>query len=203
MSPILNRPPPSYRGGMAIPDRVRATVLERIDRMSFFERTILMHAAVIGPRFDLYVLVESTRTDELRVRTALERARMLDLVVVDAIESRSYAFRHALTRDIVYAELLQLRIRPIHRRIARALERGPRAERLEALAFHWWAAGDARRSLKYNELAGDNASALYAFEDARAFYARALRCVESNSTAATRLNEKVRATSAVRFEGDR
>ena len=189
---------------MAIPDRVRATVLERIGRMSFFDRTILMHASVIGPRFDLYVLAESTRTDELRIRIALERARTLDLVVVDAIESRRYAFRHALTRDIVYAELLALRIRPIHRRIARALERGPHAAHpLEQLAFHWSAAGDARRSLKYNELAGDSASALYAFEDARAFYARALRCVESSSRAARRLHEKVRATIVVRSEGDR
>jgi predicted ATPase len=189
---------------MAIPDRVRATVLERVGRLSIFERTILMHASVIGPRFDLYVLVESARTDERRARDALDRARTQDLVVVDGIEGRRYAFRHALTRDIVYAELLQLRIRPIHRRIASALERGPGAAcRLEQLAFHWWAAGDARRSLKYNELAGDNASALYAFEDARAFYARALGCVESSSKAARRLQEKVRATIVVSLESER
>ncbi len=45
----------------------------------------------------------------------------------------------------------------------------------EALAYHWWAAGDRARSLRYNELAGDAARAVYAHDDAIAYYQRALQ----------------------------
>ncbi len=178
-------------------------MLERVRRMSAFERSTLMHASVIGPHFDLLVLVRSANGSEPRVRAALERARTLDLIVSDANDRESYAFRHALTRDIVYDELLRLRIKPIHRRIARALECGPRrAHWLEEVAFHWWAAGDAPRSLKYNELAGDNAAAVYAFDDARTYYARARYDAASHSPAGKRLDRKLLALADAEHADD-
>jgi ATP/maltotriose-dependent transcriptional regulator MalT len=63
----------------------------------------------------------------------------------------------------------------LHRRIAETLESIPDDQRsIEALAYHWWAAGDEARSYRYNDLAGDAARAVYAHEDAIAFYQRAL-----------------------------
>jgi hypothetical protein len=144
-----------YRLRVSIPDAVRATILQRMRRMTDFDRAVVMHASVIGRWFDFAVLVETAAGPEDEVRTALERACSLDLVIAEAEPHGAYAFRHALTRDIIYTELLTLAVRPIHGRIARALERAPhRAARLEQLAYHSWAAGDVRRCVKYNELAG-------------------------------------------------
>jgi predicted ATPase len=161
-------------------------------RMTDFERVVVMHASVIGRRFDFGVLVEAAEGAEHDVRAALDRACGLDLLVAEAEACDSYAFRHALTRDIIYTELLTLAVRPIHGRIARALERAPhRAARLEQLAYHSWAAGDVGRCVKYNELAGDGAAAIQALEDARAYYSRARSLVDLGSPAAGRLDRKL------------
>jgi predicted ATPase len=189
---------------VSIPDAVRATILRRMQRMTDFERAVVMHASVIGRRFDFAVLVEAAAGPELEVRTALERACSLDLLVVEPNPYDAYAFRHALTRDIIYTELLTLAVRPIHRRIARALERAPhRAARLEQLAYHSWAAGDVRRCVKYNELAGDGAAAIQALDDARSYYSRARSLIAADSPAAKRLDDKLRNIGGEGVAGER
>ena len=153
-----------------------------------------MRASVIGRSFAVVVLLAASNRSERHVRLALDRACSLGLLVADGTELDHFSFRHALTRDIVYAELLARNVRPIHRRIARALEQaGPDASALGALAYHSWAAGDAARSLKYNELAGDRAVVVHALDDARTYYARARSGVDDDSCDGQRLDVKVRA----------
>ena len=168
---------------MVIPDALRTTVLGRIWRLARFERAVVMRASVIGRRFDLHVLMATASCPETAVRAALEQARGLQLIAPDEPGGERYSFRHALTRDIIYAEFLAVRVRPLHRRIARALERAVRPGNmpLQDLAYHSWAAGDAKRALRYNELAGDNAAAVHAHENARTHYSRARSLIEVDS----------------------
>jgi len=183
---------------VVIPDAVRTTVLGRIRQLPRIERAVVMRASVIGRRFDLCVLLATAPCAEDTVRGALDLAVHLQLVVADQSRRERYLFRHALTRDIIYAEFLAVRVRPLHRRIARVLERAAPHRRvpLEDLAYHSWAAGDARRALRYNELAGDNAAALCAHEDARTHYARARSLIEIDSADYARLTEKLRGVVA-------
>ena len=106
------------------------------------------------------------------MRAAPERACSLQLVLESGADL--YSFRHALTRDIIYAEFLEARTRPLHRRIAKVLEK-------------------SRRSQLYNELAGDKAASLHAPDDARRYYTRARSPTEIDSAAHSRLTEKLRA----------
>ncbi|MBD5635761.1 MAG: hypothetical protein IAI49_14935 [Candidatus Eremiobacteraeota bacterium] len=168
--------------------------------MNAFERGIVMRASVIGRRFDFRVLLEAAPGTAPDVRTALQHACNLELIVAEGTKHETYSFRHALTRDIVYDEFLTHAIRRIHRRVARALERSPRhATLLEQLAYHSWVAGDGRRSLKYNELAGDRAVAVRAFQDARTYYARARSIVPANARAGKRLDRKI---AVINADGD-
>jgi predicted ATPase len=162
--------------------------------MNRSERAVVMWASVIGLRFELSTLVEAAPWDETRVRDALERARHLALVEPGPPESTHFFFRHALVRDVIYAEFVGTRVRALHRRIARALARtAPRdAEPLAELAYHYWAGGDARRALRYNERAGDGAAAVHARIDARVFYMRAMGLVEPDSPSYARLEKKMR-----------
>jgi len=177
-----------------IPETVRATVLGRIRLMDRLERAVVMRASVIGRRFHVAVLTATANFPEARVRAALERACALQLVVEDDAARERYAFRHALTRDVIYEELMKGRVRPLHRRIARVLEgmlsNGDAP--LDDLAYHAWAAGDIRRGVRYNELAGDRAAAVHAREDARTYYARARGLLPVESGAYARLGEKLR-----------
>jgi predicted ATPase len=156
-------------------------------------RAVLMRAAVIGRRFSVPVLTATASCSESKVRAALEEACGFQLISAENPTREFYMFRHALTRDIIYAELLTVRMRPFHRSIAIALERAyPTGDApLEDLAYHSWAAADAARALRYNEQAGDNAAAVHAQDDARTYYVRARSLLEVYSVAYERLTTKL------------
>jgi DNA-binding CsgD family transcriptional regulator len=80
-----------------------------------------------------------------------------------------------VTRDAVYSELLAVEARSLHASVAAAIETSPGAEhRILELAYHWWAAGDQPKTLRYNEAAGDAADDVCAFRDAVVYFERAL-----------------------------
>ncbi len=176
---------------MPVRDEVRAAVLRRLRRLTRAERAIVLRAAVVGRHFDLDVVAATAAHPPARVRAALHSAARLQLVV--ASDRERYSFRHALTRDIVYAEALDARLRPLHRRVMRALEaRARRGDRmLEDLAYHAWACGDAPRALRYNELAGDEATAMHASEDASRYYRRARSLLDVETSSYARLTRKL------------
>ena len=183
---------------MSIPDAIRSAVLERIRRLDRTQRGVVLCASLIGRRFDLSLLTAAVTCSEEQVRAALERACALQLIVADDSVSESYAFRHALTHDVIYAELITARTRPVHRRIARALERIAASSdvSVDDLAYHFWAAGDVRRAVRYNELAGDHAAGVHAKDEARTYYDRARALIEVDSLAYARLTEKLDALGA-------
>jgi len=182
-----------YRSGMVIPAAVQATVLDRFRQMDSRYRDVVMCASAIGLRFDLPVLLVAAAYGEEEVRTGIDLACRLGLIVANECAPDRYAFRHALTRDIIYAELLAVRMRPLHGRIVRALERtyAPGGASLSELAYHAWASGNPRKSLLYNERAGDEAMALRAGRDARVYFIRARNLLDVDSTAYRRLTGKL------------
>lgn len=174
-----------------IPDALRTSVLERVRQLDRRARTILLCASVIGRRFDISVLTATVPRSRDDIRAALDCACALQLVEEDDNGGERFLFRHALTRDVLYAELLALRTRPLHRRIARALEATPHAL-LEDVAYHWWAAGDRPRGFRANERAGDRAACVHANSVALVHYGRALGLVDVDSASYMRLSEKIR-----------
>lgn len=198
MTMTERRPP----GSAATSDALRSSVLERINRLDRRERAVLMCASVIGLRFDLGILTASAGCAPAHVESALANACRLQLLEADATRQGSFAFRHALTRDVIYDELRAARTRPLHRRIARALECLPADETvLEQIAYHWWAAGDVRRGLRANELAGDRAAAVHATNVALVHYRRAFGVAPIGSSDYLRLAEKVRVAQDLDAQG--
>lgn len=181
----------AHRATAPIPDEVRAAVLERVRQLDRRARAILMCASVIGRCFDVSVLTATCARSRDDIRAALECACTLQLLEEDRGCGERFVFRHALTRDVLYAELLAVRTRPLHRRIARALETTPGAP-FEDVAYHWWAAGDRRRGFWANERAGDLAAEVHANGVALVHYSRALGLAELDSPSYNRLNEKIR-----------
>lgn len=91
-------------------------------------------------------------------------------------------FRHALTREAVYATVDAPRRRELHRRVADDLESGAhdetRSDRLDALASHYHAARVPAKAAHYAEAAGDRALALLATDRAREHYTTALEALD-------------------------
>ncbi len=178
---------------MPVSEALATALLQRLRRLNRAERGVLLGAAVIGRRFRFGVLSAATAWKEERVREALDKVCALQFVVRESSRGDWYAFRHALIRDVAYEEFVATQLRPIHRRIARALERCAGAEEiaLDDLAYHSWLGGDAVRSRRYNEMAGDLAVAAFADAEARVYYGRAREFAIQNSKQYRRLTSKL------------
>ena len=139
-----------------LPDTVRDTVLLLVERLSDEARTTLELAAVAGQRFDLELL------EELDGAAGLDEA--LELGGIVEVESGVAAFRHALVREALHAEVPWTRRRELHRQVAAALERRGAAPRL--VAEHWLGAGENERARLALVAAGDASCAVHAYRDA-------------------------------------
>ena len=151
---------------------LRSAVLERVARLSPGDRKIVERAAVLGRNFapdDLSALGASRE----QLFGALRAGLALQIFEEREVEGVPwYRFRHALTREILYRDLLAIERRALHLEIADHL--ATRGDRAAELAYHLSAAGDAARAAPANERAGDEAIALSAFGDAASLFKRAL-----------------------------
>lgn len=147
---------------LRIPRSVLMAVQRRLDDLSDTARQLLSLAAVAGRQFDFALLEDLTDHDE-RTLVRLIKELIAAQLVVEEEEDR-FGFRHALTRQAVYADLLARERRALHRAVAEALER-LHADRLDAwladLAHHWAAAGAWDRVLAVAPRAGRQAQALH------------------------------------------
>jgi tetratricopeptide (TPR) repeat protein len=110
-------------------------------------------------------------------------AQLESTELVRRIEGPEWAFqfKHALTQDAAYQSLLRQTRREIHRRVAESLEQlypEQLQENAALLAQRYASAGDAERTARYTELAGDAAAYLFAYPEARLQYAGALNALD-------------------------
>ncbi len=154
-----------------VPPTLRASVNDRLAQLSEDERTVLAYAAVIGRRFSAMLLAELASEPLANVLLTLRRARNLQLIIEDP-DGEHFLFRHALTREVVYAEILFAEARALHQRIVAKLEADVEPD-ASALAYHAWRSGDRALSYRWNEIAGDAAALVFAHVDAVRHFERA------------------------------
>jgi len=163
-----------------IPRSVQDAVQRRVAQLSAGARDMLTLAAVIGRRFDFVLLQRLTDLEERELLRRIKEALAAQLVVEESAEQ--FAFRHALTRQAIYAGLLARERKALHRTIAETMERAD-ADTREAstadLAYHYYEAGDLAKALAYSRRAGDHAERLYAHDEALRHYERARECAEA------------------------
>lgn len=175
-----------------LPLSIRAALLARVALLRDDERQTLSLAAALGQRFSLARLASVSREPEEHIVATLEHAQRLNLLSDEREMGGELAFRHALTQEVLYGELLQERVRPLHERIGQELEsRADRDAVIVELAHHWWCAGDSERAAHYCEEAGDLAKALSAAADAAFYYERALQSRRGDVAAEARLEHKI------------
>jgi DNA-binding CsgD family transcriptional regulator len=158
----------------SLPLSIRSAVLARVSQLEPAGNEIVSLAAVLGQRFSVDRLVTLSNGDRAAVLDALQHARRLGLLDDESTAPGEVAFRHSLTQEVLYGELLAERVRPLHEAIAVELERGDPQTECVQLAHHWRRAGNLRQAAIYDELAGDRAAAVGAFADAVSFYERAM-----------------------------
>ena len=158
-----------------LPRSVQLAVQQRLDHLSAEAKDTLSLAAVAGRRFDFALLQQITGRNEAGLIRLVKELIAAQLVVEEAEDI--FAFRHALTRQAVYSDLLARERRALHRLIAETLERIYK-DTLHVhpgdLAHHFYAAGEWEKVLEYARRAGEQAQALYAPHAAIEQYTHAL-----------------------------
>jgi DNA-binding CsgD family transcriptional regulator len=166
-------------GGWRIPRSVQDAVCRRAERLSPTARRVLGLAAVVGQRFDFALLQALAGLEEDALVAQLKELVAAQLVV--ELSADRFAFRHALTRQAVYAQMLARERRSLHRAVVDTLERLFAAEpeaHLAELAYHAHAAEDGERALTYARRAAERALALHATREAVEQLTRALDAAE-------------------------
>ncbi|HEY7022315.1 MAG TPA: AAA family ATPase [Ktedonobacterales bacterium] len=148
-----------------IPMSVQDTVLRRVEQLSEAARHALTLAAAAGRRFDFASLQEALHLREDQLIPLMKELIAAHLVVEEAPDQ--FAFRHALTREAIYSQLLARERRSLHRVLAEALEAlspspSLREAHLADLARHSYEARAWTQALEYEARAGEKALAIYA-----------------------------------------
>ncbi|HEV2659863.1 MAG TPA: tetratricopeptide repeat protein, partial [Ktedonobacteraceae bacterium] len=162
-------------GELHIPRSIADAVQQRSDHLSESARQLVVLAAVAGRRFDFAVLQQVTHHDEQQLLALMKELMGAQLVVEASAEQ--FAFRHALTRQAIYAQLLVRERKALHRTIAETMESlyaGALEAHLTDLAYHFSEAGVFEKALSYAQQAGEKAQRLYAPRAAIEQYTRAI-----------------------------
>ena len=136
-----------------LPPSLADVLLSRVDALTPDAQKLLRTASVAGRAVPDRLLAEVAGLGEAELYAALREAVENHLLVVDP-DGHGYAFRHALTRDAVYEDMLPGERVRLHAAYGEALERDPGLAGGEAagrpgaaLAYHWYAALDLPRAL--------------------------------------------------------
>lgn len=157
-----------------------ATMLSgRLGRLSPATVALLSAGAVLGRRFDLPSASRVAGLDEATARGAISEAEEARIVFVPA-ETSEYAFVHDRLREAVLGRLSPDEQHRLHRAAADDLELHD-PDRSFAIAYHFDAAGDSDRAIRYALPAAREARRRYALDLAEELYRIAHRAAVSSA----------------------
>ena len=159
-------------GEMRIPRTVRDTILHRLERLSREEVAVLSAASVMGRSFDLATLADVTEIERGAVLSALETCVTSQLLEEDGTNYGRYQFRHALTREAVYEDMVVPRRQHLHARVAEVLAARPDRASVD-LAHHLLLAGKFEEAVVMCVAAAEDAVRARAYRDAAGLLERA------------------------------
>ena len=162
---------------LSIPRSVQDAVYQRTKQLSDSARQALTLAAVAGRRFDLTILQQVMHTDAPHMLVLMKELVAAQLVMEESADQ--FSFRHALTRQAVYAELLTGERRSLHRAIAETIEQcafpsSVLDAQLVDLAYHFSEGEVWSKAVEYGQRAGERALILYAPRAAIEYLTRTL-----------------------------
>lgn len=144
---------------ITLSDSIQAILTARIDRLSLAVKETVKAAAVIGREFDLPILREVMRHNDVYAiddeaghtfREQIEKAKRGQIWM--AISELRYLFRHSLLREAAYSMQLRARLQHLHALIAQAIESlysDKLEDRYVDLAFHYEQAGILDKTVEY------------------------------------------------------
>src|SRR5438552_3889382 len=169
-----------------IPPNVRDTILQRLERLSREDVAVLSAASVMGRSFDVESLAEVAQVDGTAVLSALEASVAAQLIEEEDRRSGGYRFRHALTREAIYEDLVAPRRQRLHSRVADVMDSRHDREPVDQ-ANQLFMAGRNQDAVAMSIAAADSALQGRAYRDAAELLERAAPYVSDEAERARML----------------
>ncbi len=170
--------------GSELPPDLAELLVARMERLSETAQQVLRAAAVTGRRVDDELVMQASGLAAPEYEQAVREAVAHQLLVPDG--AQGHAFRHALLREAIYADLLSGERTRLHARLAGLLA-GDRladvAGSAAELAHHCLASHDISGAFAASVMAGREAERLGAPAEAHRHYDQALSLWERVSEA--------------------
>ncbi len=181
-------------GPAEVPPTVQGIVASRVDRLPPKVKSLLQHAAAIGPTFREGILAQLIGRNPAR-HLAVLRSRGIIIPVLRTVKNfesgsgksshyeREWAFRHVLFQEVVYEAISSAARRDLHRRVGEIMvNRGQRGycDPPSEIARHLELGAKRLKAGEYYLRSANEAAAAYASQDALALYDRALRLSNGN-----------------------
>jgi DNA-binding CsgD family transcriptional regulator len=160
---------------LRVPRTVAMSVEQRLATISAPARQALELACVVGQSFSFAALCELTGMSESLLTRHLRELIQAQLVIELSVDT--FAFRHALTREAIYATLLKRERREMHCLVGQVIEQQSlrlSAPRDAELAYHFGEAQIWGKALHYARRAGEKAQAVFAPREAIAHFSQAI-----------------------------
>ncbi len=158
---------------LSIPPTVQDTILLRVERLGEEQAEILRAAAVLGPAFTYPTLVAVCGRDSRTVQAALHTFVQQQLMEEEPSANERYRFRHALTREAIYEDLIGPKRAELHGRAADVL-RGQAQTAPVDLAVHLLAANRWEEAVPVCLSAAEEAEHRSGYREAAELYGRVL-----------------------------
>ena len=162
---------------LPVPPSVRDLIQRRLRRLPAAAQQVVETLAILhAPAAPELLQQISGRSEE---ETILAFDLALKKGLIDPHEGDQYDFHHDLMREAIVQQLTPLRRRLLHKRTAVTLLPTGRPA---ILAYHWHHAGDLNQEAHYAALAGTEAYAVYANDDAERYLKRSLELAPRGET---------------------
>jgi DNA-binding NtrC family response regulator/tetratricopeptide (TPR) repeat protein len=180
---VLVGAPGAYRlarllQSIEVPATVQAVLAARIDRLPPQDKRLLQTAAVIGMEVPCALLQAVAALPEAELYQGLAHLQAAEfLYEASLFPDRTFTFKHALTHEVAYGNLLSERRRILHAHLVETIEalyHDRLAEHVEQLAYHALEGEVWEKALNYCRQAGTKAGTRSAYREAVARFEQAL-----------------------------
>jgi len=159
-----------------ISSSIHGVVSGRLDRLENETKRLLQEASVLGRVFLHEILINITDLKQ-NIDPFLNDLEHLDLIRTRSLQPEiEYAFKHALTQEVVYRGLLKKDRQKIHERVGLVMEvlfQDRLQEMYDTLAFHFKQSQSVDKAVDYLTKAGEKSIKRYAVEESHQYFREA------------------------------
>jgi len=167
---------------VSTPSTIQDVIMARVDHLPDCAREVLRTGSVIEREFSHQLIRKVTGLPEQELLSHLSTLRDSELLYERGIyPNNTYIFKHALTKEVVYASILTKKRKQIHAKIARAIEEifGDNiCDCYGVLTNHCMACEDYEKGAEYARQEAKKYQKTASFRDAIEYAKRSILCLE-------------------------